>query len=357
MPQNPIGFLFLQLGTPKTLSLCSIFSFLHRFLGDHRVIDLPWWIRWPLVNLFIIPFRIFRVQKAYQSIWKTEGSPLSVISTRLIHALQKKLPKRPIELAYTYEPKSIDQALDSFKKQKVSKIVVLPQFPQYATSASAASIHAFLSRLSLRADYPELIIKRSFYQDPGFIAAVCEIIKKTPKWDHSDLFVFSFHGLPLRHLQKSGCSFASSCQKQACSLFANPHLNDCYKAQCHATTQAIVKKLGIEKPYEVVFQSRLGAAEWIDPSLEGRMPEWVKSSVQSITLVSPSFTVDCLETLEELGDRFREDWCLNGRELRLVDAINDDSFWVNVLSAWIEKMHQNLDSVLVLDSPSVSENI
>ncbi len=355
MAPSQIGFLFLQLGTPRTFSLLSIFTFLHRFLNDRRVIDLPLWIRWPLVNLIIIPLRIFRIQKAYQSIWNPKGSPLSVSSEKFILGLQEKNPHIPIKLAYTYEHESITRALDHFQKENVSKIVVFPQFPQYAASSSSASIHAFFKVLSTRWDYPDLVIKRSFYKDKGFIYAICERIRSTEKWDKSDLFVFSFHGLPLRHLQKSGCAFAKQCQKTACPSTCNPHIERCYKAQCHQTAQAIIAALDIHTPYEVVFQSRLGSAEWINPDLEERKKHWIDQGIQSMTLVSPSFTVDCLETIEELGERFAHDWCANGRSLILIQSLNDSAFWQSVLSLWAENIHRNLHDFLEIKDSLVEQ--
>jgi ferrochelatase len=328
---NKKAVLLINLGTPDHADSHSVRNYLREFLNDPRVIDLPKWLRWSLVNLWIIPFRYKKTTNAYKQIWNVAGSPLLKYSREMQAALSANLgPQYTVELGMRYGHPSIDAALDNLKQ--FDSLDVIPLFPQYSSAATGSALEKILEPLSKRWNVPTIKVIHDFYNHPGFINAYAEKIKNTLGDKQIDLLVFSYHGLPERHIIKSECK--AQCDRlHACPLVNNDNLF-CYRAQCYATSQFIAKELNLTNDdYAVAFQSRLGRTPWIKPYTDLLLPELRRKGLKRIAMVSPSFTADCLETLEEINIRTRKQWlALGGTEFSFIPCINADPQWIAALA-------------------------
>ncbi|KTD33671.1 ferrochelatase [Legionella nautarum] len=328
------GLLLINLGTPSSPKKSAVRKFLREFLTDKRVIDLPALIRYPLVYGTILPFRPKQTAKAYQAIWTNEGSPLFIHSRNLADKLQTRLgPEWKIALGMRYGEPSIAQGLQQL--EDCEQLTVVPLYPQYSSAATGSSLDKLMQLVERRNPQPKLTIIRDFYQHPGFIDAQAALIQ--PLLSEHDYLLFSFHGIPERHLIRIGCS-------QICAPTCGPsdQINPiCYKGQCHNTTRELAKKLDLsEGKYGMAFQSRLGKTPWIKPYTDEILPELIKKGVKRLAIAFPSFVADCLETLEEVGIRAKEQWiALGGERLTLIPCVNDSDFWVNGLIRIISKPH------------------
>ncbi len=309
------GILLINLGTPDHCDSTSVSRYLTEFLNDPRVIDLPSLLRWMLVNLIIVPFRKKRSAKAYQKIWLDSGSPLLVHSLELKQVLATALGDNyQVELGMRYGNPSIQSALD--KLDHCDNLLVIPLFPQYSSAATGSTIEECLRSVSKRWNLPQLRVIKDFYNNPGFISAYADIINNSVRDKPVEMLLFSYHGLPERDI------------------------NHGYRTQCVVTSELLAKKLGLEpNQYKVSFQSRLGYSPWIKPYTDFVLPELVKQGIKNIAIVCPSFVVDCLETLEEVNIRTREQWHkLGGNELICIPCLNSHTTWVEAL-ATIAKNH------------------
>lgn len=329
------GILLINLGTPDECSGKSVRRYLREFLLDKRVIDLPKIIRWPLVNFFIVPFRYKKTTAAYKQIWKISGSPLLIISRDMQQVLANVLSEDyQVELGMRYGHPSIQSALA--KLSHCDSITVIPLFPQYSSAATGSAIEEVMSYFVRQWNIPEINIMRDFYKHPGFINAYSEVIQKNITHKKIDKIIFSYHGLPERHITKSYCK--AECKRvHECPVVTDTN-RFCYRAQCYATTQAIIKKLGLTDDQAIVaFQSRLGRTPWIKPYTDLLLPDLINQGVKNIAVVSPSFVADCLETLEEINIRMRKQWVeLGGNEFTFVPCINDNHSWIQALAIMIE---------------------
>lgn len=320
------GLLLINLGTPSSPKKSAVRKYLREFLTDKRVIDLPALIRYPLVYGTILPFRPKQTAKAYQAIWTDEGSPLLIHSRNLADKLQTRLGADwKIALGMRYGEPSIAQGLKQL--EDCQQLTVLPLYPQYSSAATGSSIDKVRQLVERRYPQTTLTIIRDFYQHPGFIDAQAALIQ--PQLSQHDYLLFSFHGVPERHLIRTGCS-------QICAPMCGPsdQINPiCYKGQCHNTTRELAKKLDLsENKYGMAFQSRLGKTPWIKPYTDEVLPELIQKGVKRLAIAFPSFVADCLETLEEVGIRAKEQWmALGGERLTLIPCVNDSDFWINGL--------------------------
>lgn len=330
------GILLINLGTPDRPDPKSVYCYLKQFLNDPRVIDLPNIIRWVLTNLIIVPFRYKKSAEAYQQIWTDEGSPLLTHSIQLKDALARQLGvDYQVELGMRYGNPNLPSIIDKIKT--CEQLFVIPLFPQYSSAATGSAIENLLSLLSKQWNLPELYIKKDFYDHPGFIAAYTDVIKKTIYKKNIDHIVFSYHGLPERHITKSDCH-AICGHTDACPKIdtANAY---CYRAQCYRTSVLLAESLQLRQDqYTVAFQSRLGRTPWIKPYTDLILPTLYQKGIKNLALVCPSFVADCLETLEEINIRARADWlALGGSEFIFVPCINDHPVWVSALADMIKK--------------------
>lgn len=337
MSMSKTGVLLINLGTPDNCDPKSVYTYLKQFLNDPRIIDLPGLLRYVLVNYLIVPFRYKKSAHAYQQIWTSTGSPLLTNSQELLNSLMSELDSTfQIELGMRYGNPSIESAVDKLKE--CQKIIAIPLFPQYSSAATGSAIEELLRVLGKQWNIPEISIKRDFFNQPDFIHAYASVIKNSLKSKKFDSLVFSYHGLPERHIEKSACRAACS-KVQAC-----PQPNElntyCYRAQCYETSRLIAEELNLPPTkYVVAFQSRLGRTPWIKPYSDVMLAELRNQNVENIAIVCPSFVSDCLETLEEINIRARAQWLeLGGQEFTFIPCLNQHPLWVKGLAKMINNM-------------------
>ena len=332
------GVLLINLGTPDAPTPEAVGRYLREFLMDGFVIDTPAAVRWFLVNVLIVPRRKYQSAKAYQKIQLPEGSPLLVYTRALARKVAGELGDAYlVEFAMRYGNPSIRSALAKLKDQEVDRILVLPLYPQYAESSSeTAMVEAKLSAKELGYD-DRLTFLPPFYDRPEFINAFALRIGQALAEQEAEHVVFSFHGLPERHVTKlhhQHCLQAANC----CEQIGKANLN-CYRAQSFATARAIAHRLGLNnEDYTVSFQSRLGRAKWIAPPTEEVLRDLAHRGKQRIVVTCPSFVADCLETVEEIAIRGRETFIAGGgADLQLVPSLNAEPAWVAAVAAMIRE--------------------
>lgn len=332
------ALLLVNLGSPASTSVADVRSYLNQFLMDPYVIDLPWPVRRLLVSLILIK-RPEQSAHAYASIWWEEGSPLVVLSRRLQQAMTAEWTHGPVELAMRYGEPSIETKLVQLAAQGHKKITLAPLYPQFADSTVTTVIEEARRVVREKQLDVQFSILQPFYDQPEYLDALVASAKPYLLQDYDHLLL-SFHGLPERHLKKIDPTGHHCFQSDNCCLNASPEvLATCYRAQCLRTASEFAKRLGLpDGKWSVSFQSRLGRAKWIEPYTEARLDELAGMGVKKLLVICPAFVADCIETLEEIGDRgnelFRE---AGGDELVLVPCLNDDPQWAKALRALCER--------------------
>ena len=317
-----VGVLLAQLGTPASPTARDVRRYLREFLGDPRVIDIPGPARWLLVNAIIAPTRAPNSARAYQKIWSDEGSPLLVYGQALASALGKLLGEDyRVVLGMRYGEPTLAAALDAL--EDCDEIRVMPLFPHDASSSSGSAAARVMELAAQRWNVPRVRILPSFYDDPGFIAAQAELARPVLDEAEPEHVLFSYHGLPERQIRKSDPS-GVHCFRASCCDAIGPANARCYRAQCFATTRALIAELGLDAGRcSTSFQSRLGRTPWIQPFTDLVLPELAASGVKRLAVLCPAFVADNLETLEEIGIRATEQWQeLGGERLALVPCVN-----------------------------------
>ena len=332
----PTGLLLINLGTPDEPTTPAVRRYLKEFLSDPRVIDINAVGRALLLRLVILPFRPARSAEAYTKIWDAKrGSPLLAHSQDLAAAVQTKLGNAwHVELAMRYGNPSIASALDKLRTAAVDRIVVLPLYPQYAASSTATSVARVMELATSHWDVSPIDVVPAFYADTGFLAAFAAVARPVLVETKPDHVLFSFHGLPERQVKRSGgetCAFNTCCDQ---ITTAN---HNCYRAQCFATARDLAQRLAVTD-YTVCFQSRLGRTPWIQPFTDVVIDEVAKRGKKRVAVMCPAFVADCLETLEEIGIRAREQFkAAGGEELTLVPSLNATPAWVDAVCAIAER--------------------
>lgn len=331
------GVVLINLGTPNAATKKSVRRYLRQFLNDPRVINLPSLIRFLLVHAVIIPFRTKASTKAYQAIWTPEGSPLLRNSLSLLEKVSAELGDAyQVVLGMRYGEPSIASAFAQLIA--CDTVIVVPLFPQYSSAATGTAIEESLSHIKKRWNVPTIKVLHTFYDEPAFIEPYAAQIKQSMTETHPDLVIFSYHGLPESHLVKSDCR--ASCDKQGHCPTIGEHNVFCYRAQCYASSTALAQAAGLsQEQYRVSFQSRLGRTPWIKPYTDDLLTELASQGIKNISIACPAFVADCLETLEEIAIRARDQWrSLGGDALTLIPCLNDNQSW----SAGLAKMIQSL---------------
>lgn len=327
------GVLIVNLGTPDSPNTPDVRKYLREFLMDGRVIDISYTSRWMLINLIIAPFRAPKSSKIYKELWTEAGSPLKTYGYAVEEMLQKALGKDyVVKLAMRYQSPSIQSSLDELQQLGLSKITVIPFFPQYA-SASTGSVYEEVMRVLAQWQVvPEVRFVNRFLDHPKFVEGFVRLGKKYLAERDYDHVLFSYHGLPERQILK-GDYTGKQCKLGSCCDTANRHNQFCYRAQCFETTRLLVKELGLAGgTYTTAFQSRLGKTPWIKPYTDDIIKELAGRGVKSVLAFSPSFVSDCLETTIEIGDEYKELFEENGGEhWQLVESLNDSDIWVETL--------------------------
>lgn len=333
------GVLLINLGTPDSPAPSDVRKYLLEFLTDGRVIDYSWLPRNLLVRGVIVPFRYRSSARLYSEIWdKERGSPLMYHTEDLVKKVRQALPGNYIvEFAMRYRNPSIRSSLERLREQGVSEIVVLPLFPQYASSSTGTAIEEVMDVISGWQGMPYIRIISSFYDNERFIDAFEQNIRKCVPSDF-DHIIFSYHGLPERHLKKSDISGTHclaegySCCNEIC--MAN---STCYRAHCYKTTALLASKLGLKtQDFTMSFQSRLGRDPWIRPYTTDVVAELAGKGVKRLLVACPAFVADCLETVHEIGVELRESFIeMGGEDLVLVESLNDSDQWVSAVKELI----------------------
>ena len=332
------GALLINLGSPDSPDPKDVKRYLAEFLMDERVIDLPKPLRTFLVKGIILNTRPKKSAKAYKKIWWQEGSPLIVLSKRLQEVVQKKVSV-PLGLAMRYGSPSIEQGIKSLVDRGVDEIMLIPLYPQFAMATTETIL--VLAEKIKNEKYPELdfTVLPPFYNHPDYIRVLSQSIQeylKHKKWGH---LLFSYHGIPERHIRKSDIT-KSHCKidKSCCQTNSKAH-RYCYRHQCYETTRKVAEYLELkEGTYSTSFQSRLGVDPWLQPYTDQTIARFAKKGVKNMAIVTPAFVSDCLETLEEIGMEAAEDFEeKGGEELHVIPCINTRTDWVNVMSRWIDQ--------------------
>jgi len=330
------ALLLVNLGTPEKPEKKAVRRYLSEFLGDRRVIDMPWLFRKMLVHLVILPFRTGTSTRRYQKLWGDKGSPLLVHLERLTVKLQRKLSgEYTVIPAMRYGKPSLAEALSRLEKTPFEEICVLPLFPQYASSTTGSILEMVLGTIRSWEVVPNIRLITSFHHRPEFIEAFAAQVElqEPHTFDH---ILFSYHGLPYKHLFKLHPDM--DCRVCDCSKAMPSCGTYCYKAACYETTRLLARKLGIfETGYSVGFQSRL-SKNWLSPFSDERIVQLARNRVEKVLVVAPSFVADCLETLVEVESEYRQLFLDNGGEqLVLVQSLNDSDQWIEALAAMIRE--------------------
>ena len=317
----------VNLGTPDAPDFFSVARYLTQFLNDKRVIDIPAFFRFLLVNLIIVPFRSRKSSKAYQRLWKKNNGVSPLLKYGLIQQqqLQEKLGQDyTVELAMRYQNPSLTSVLERMQKVNYQKIIILPLFPQYASASGGSAIEETLRIIQKWWVIPTLEVISDFYDHPLYIEAMAEKAKNFD-FNQYDQILFSYHGLPIRQLDKTYAK--GLCADHPCETEINAENRFCYVAQCYATTRSLAKKLNIpEDKYQVVFQSRLGKEPWTEPFAEDVVIQLAKSGLKKVLFFSPAFVSDCLETELEIAEEYLEIFQeYGGEHLDLVPSLNDST--------------------------------
>lgn len=328
-PVDRTALVLVNLGTPDSPTAGAIRRYLREFLSDRRVVDLPRWLWWPVLNLAILPLRSMRVAHKYASVWLPGGSPLAVYTRRLAEAVQRELPRWKVVHAMRYGSPALAQAVESLRAEGFQRVVVLPLYPQYSTTTTASvrdvveaagftiRNSGFVASVGVQkpgsANAPVADFIGDYHLDPGWVHAVAESIR-AHRAQHGNAahLLFSFHGLPQR-LADNG---------------------DPYPAQCEAGARAIAAALGLrDESWTLTYQSRFGREKWLEPATADTLRSLAARGIRSVDVIAPGFAVDCLETLEEVAQMLKDDFRTRGGELRYIACLNDSPAHARVLAA------------------------
>jgi ferrochelatase len=332
--QRKTGVLLINVGTPRSPQERDVRAYLKQFLMDPDVLDIPYLLRWIVVHGAILPKRPQASALAYQKIWTDRGSPLLFNLEYLVSALQARLGTSwVVQGAMRYGEPTIAEALQALRSADMSDVIVIPLYPQYSTAATESAwkecqrVNQGL-RLGL-----EMRVILDFYAHPRFIEAIAERVEEDLKSFDADFILFSFHGLPERQIKKLNASGSYCLQGRDCCEKMTAFNTKCYRAQCYETARLVANRLGWSRDrFQVCFQSRLGRTPWIQPFTDVLYRELPKQGKKRLAVICPSFVADCLETLEEVQIRGREEFLKHGGEdLRLVRSLNDSPVWIQAV--------------------------
>ena len=333
------GLLLINLGTPDAPNAPAVRRYLREFLSDPQVIDINPVARSLLLNLIILPVRPARSAAAYKKVWTDRGSPLLVHSLDLVQAVQARLGASwRVRLGMRYGQPSLREALVDLVAH-VERIVVLPLYPQQASSSTGSSLRAVFKIVSELPVAPPLCTVEPFFDDDGFLDAFATRGKSVIAAEKPDHVLFSFHGLPARQVRNADPSGSHCLASDDCCATINSKNRGCYRAESFATARAIAARLAIsDEDYTVCFQSRLGSTPWIGPFTDHVLPELVKKGKRRVVVFCPAFVADCLETLEEIAIRERERFIAEGGEsLTLVPSLNAGDDWADAVAAMVRR--------------------
>lgn len=331
------GVLLLNLGSPDSTDPADVRRYLREFLSDSRVLDSPKIIQQAVLNLFILPFRPKESAHAYQEIWTDAGSPL-IVSTYQQRDLLRGRVDVPVELGMRYGNPSTADGIRRLVAQGVDDLFVIPLYPHYAMSSYETAAAKALEEVKKISPDCQVTIQPPFFADRDYIDALHAVVAPYLETDW-DALLFSYHGIPERHVRKSDPSGAWCLTRDDCCDVKNAVQNTCYRAQVHATTRALCDKAGIPpEKWLLSFQSRLGRDPWLRPFTDHVLTELPSRGIKKLLVICPAFVSDCLETLEEIEMRGREDFMeAGGHEFTYIPCLNDSPRWIDVLARMVRE--------------------
>ena len=332
------GILLINLGSPQSTEISDLRKYLDEFLMDERVIDKPWLLRALLVKGIIVPFRAPKSAEAYKKIWNKEGSPLIVYTQQLKDSLQKEI-EEPVEIAMRYGAPTSEDAFDALLKRNpgLEEVIVLPLYPHYAMSSYETAVEDIKAVYKKNKYSFKLTFVPPFYNDPDYLEALSENIKPYLNQPY-DQILFSYHGIPGRHIRKSDVTGCHCLNSENCCETDSPAHAFCYRHQIRTTTRLVTEILGIpSNKYSISFQSRLGKG-WLTPFTDIRLQELPKEGIKNLLIVCPAFVSDCLETLEEIAIRGRETFLEAGGEtFQMIPCLNTNPLWIKAIKGLVTK--------------------
>ena len=313
-----IGVLISNLGTPDSPSRKDLKKYLNQFLMDKRVIDFPRLLWIPILKIIILNIRPRKSAKLYRSIWTDKGSPLMVFSKNILKKLSDSIDDRiTVALGMRYGSPSIEEAMDIFKKEKISKILVFPLYPQAGSPTTSSTFDAVTDYLRNISWMPDLRFVSGYHDHNAYISALVRSVKNSfSEHGRPDKLIFSFHGMPYRYLEKG----------------------DPYYCFCHKTARLTAEKLDLDEySYDIAFQSRFGSDKWLEPYIDRLLVNEANNGTKYIQVISPGFAVDCLETLEEISIQYRELFISNGgKRFEYIPCLNDGQDQLDLIRSIID---------------------
>ncbi len=324
--------LLVNLGSPDSTSVGDVRKYLREFLSDDRVLDTPKLVQQFVLNCFILPTRPKRSAEAYGKIWTDEGSPLIVTSRNVQALLQERIDDH-VELAMRYGKPSIPEAIAKLKEKGIDRLLLVPLYPHYAMSSYETVVVRAMEEIAAQAPRLEVEILQPFYNDPDYIEALYQSAKPylDTEFDH---LLFSYHGIPARHLSKADSSKAHCQVVKDCCAICSPAHATCYRAQTLATTKAFVARAGIPpEKHSISFQSRLGREPWLEPYTDFVIPQLANEGKKRLLVIMPAFVSDCLETLEEIAMEGKEQFLeAGGKSFVAIPCLNEHPALIDFLA-------------------------
>lgn len=342
------AIILMNLGSPDSTEIKDLKKYLTQFLMDERVIDKPYFVRSLLVKGIIVPFRAKKSAEAYKSVWAAEGAPLIVISKQLQQLVQKNF-EEPVELVMRYGQPSSEEVLKKLHEQNknLDEIILLPLYPHYAMSSYETAVEDIKQAHNKGAYSSHITTIKPFYNNADYINSLAESIKPYLQEDF-DKILFSYHGIPERHVKKTDVTHSHCLQVNDCCHVPSPAHDFCYRHQTIRTTELITERLQIPKEkVEQTFQSRLGRDPWLTPFTAVRLTELPNEGVKKVLVVCPAFVSDCLETLEEMAIQGREIFMdAGGESFQLIPCMNTQYLWVETITKWFKNYLQGDTSMV-----------
>ncbi len=330
MPEQAV--LLVNLGSPASTSVPDVRRYLREFLGDERVIDYPAWFRWLLLEGIILRVRPRKSAHAYAQVWTPEGAPL-LVTTEKVRAKLEAATGLPVVAGMRYGEPSIAGALAKLRDAGVREVFLIPQYPHYAMSSWETVVVKVYEEARRVAPGLRFTTVQPFFADADYIEAL-QAVSASDLAGGFDHLLVSFHGVPVRHLRKADSSHAHCQRVPDCCSVASPAHATCYRAQCFATVRAFAARAGVPaEKISVSFQSRLPGEPWLEPFTDRELVRLAQAGVRKLLVMTPAFTADCLETIEEIATEGKKTFLqAGGAEFKHIPCLNDHPAYIGFLA-------------------------